>query len=83
MVSSLLEEYLEAPEVEAEEEELYLTGKLELKPSRNTGTCILLSVSYSGEAKRALLKLYDLERKVIHFWYDDSGHRPYCLTDMI
>jgi len=82
MVSSLLEEYLEAPEVEAEEEELYLTGKLELKPSRNTGTCILLSVSYSGEAKRALLKLYDLERKVIHFWYDDSGHRPYCLTDM-
>jgi DNA polymerase I len=85
MVSSL-EEYLEeaeAEELEAEyEEELYIAGRPELKPSKNTGTCILLSVSYSGEAGKALLKLYDLEKRVVHFWYDDTGHRPYCLTDM-
>ncbi|MEM4576617.1 MAG: DNA-directed DNA polymerase I [Candidatus Nezhaarchaeales archaeon] len=84
MVSELLEEYLETEEVlETEhEEELYITGKIDLKPSRSSGTCILLSVSYSGETKKALLKLYDIEKRVMHFWYDDSGHKPYCLTDM-
>ncbi|MEM2481512.1 DNA-directed DNA polymerase I [Candidatus Nezhaarchaeota archaeon WYZ-LMO8] len=84
MVSRLLEEYFEVEEgFEAEyEEELYIPEKVELKPARNTGVCILLSVSYSGEAKKALLKLYDVEKRIMHFWYDDSGHKPYCLTDM-
>ncbi|MEM4602700.1 MAG: hypothetical protein QW842_02695, partial [Candidatus Nezhaarchaeales archaeon] len=83
-MSRLLEEYFEVEEgFEAEyEEELYIPEKVELKPARNTGVCILLSVSYSGEAKKALLKLYDVEKRIMHFWYDDSGHKPYCLTDM-
>ncbi|MDI9619586.1 MAG: DNA-directed DNA polymerase I [Candidatus Nezhaarchaeota archaeon] len=90
MVSNALERLeAEAPEHDEEwyeeeepEEELYISGKLEVKPSRNTGSCILLSVSYSGEAKKALLKLYDVERGVMCFWYDDTGHKPYCLTDI-
>lgn len=81
-MSELFEEYAEPLEVEGEEEELYITGRFELKPPKETGKCILLSVSYSGEAKRALLKLYDVEKRVIHFWYDDTRHKPYCLTDM-
>ncbi|MCS7139956.1 MAG: DNA-directed DNA polymerase I [Candidatus Nezhaarchaeota archaeon] len=82
MVSRLLE-YVEEPEAEEEfEEELYLTSELELKPAESTGVCILLSVSYSGAAKKILLKLYDVERRVMRFWYDDTAHKPYCLTDM-
>jgi len=47
-----------------------------------TGTCYLLSVSYSGPRRKALAKLYDPRRKRIVFWYDNTGHLPYCLTDL-
>ncbi len=39
---------------------------------------ILVSATYSGELKAAVLKFYSPDTKKIHLWYDDTGHKPYC-----
>ena len=41
----------------------------------------LLSVYYDRKHKKAKLKFYDPERKEIFTTLDESGHRPYLLTD--
>ena len=40
---------------------------------------ILLSASYDGEKKKVYLKFYDEKNDKIKLWYDNSGHKPYCL----
>lgn len=68
---------------EAEEaEEIIAQTKFEAETPSETGSCVLLSVSYSGNRGKALAKLYDLERQRVVFWYDNTGHQPYLLTDM-
>jgi len=42
----------------------------------------LLSASYDGDRRAACLRLYEPETGRIHFWYDSSGHLPYCLSDL-
>lgn len=49
--------------------------------SENIPNCILLDVSYDGRHEKAVLKLYDPISNKIYFWYDNTGHHPYCLTD--
>jgi DNA polymerase I len=71
------------PAHEAEEaEEIIAQTKFEAETPSETGSCVLLSVSYSGNRGKALAKLYDLERQRVVFWYDNTGHQPYLLTDM-
>ncbi|MEM4657481.1 MAG: DNA polymerase domain-containing protein, partial [Candidatus Methanosuratincola sp.] len=76
----------EAEEVLAHEseeaEEIIAQTKFEAETPSDTGSCVLLSVSYSGNRGRALAKLYDVERGRVVFWYDNTGHQPYLLTDM-
>ena len=50
--------------------------------SHGIGICYLLSVTYDGRKGRALLKLYDPEREVIYLWHDNTGHKPYLLTNL-
>lgn len=72
-------------EAEAEgpaEEEIIERTIFEAETPQNTGTLYLLSVTYSGTKNKALLKLYDVEKGKIVFWYDNTGHRPYLLTDL-
>ena len=81
------EEPLEEEEVEIEgfeepEEALLEETVFEAETPENTGPCFLLSVSYSGKKSCALVKLYDPEKRKIYFWYDNTGHKPYLLTDM-
>jgi len=40
---------------------------------------LLMSASYDGDLKVAVLKFYNPDTKKIHLWYDDTGHKPYCL----
>ena len=47
----------------------------------NLGPSYLLSVDYAGHLKKAIVRLYDPVSKKIHFWYDNTGHKPYCYTD--
>ena len=41
----------------------------------------LVASCYDGDKKSAFLKLYDEEKQKIITWYDDSNHKPYCLSD--
>ena len=41
-----------------------------------------VSASYDGRQKKALIKLYEPESGQIFFWYDNTGHKPYCLTNL-
>ena len=72
------EEYAEAPE----QEEVIERTVFEAETPKNTGSLYLLSVTYSGSKAKALLKLYNLEKGKTVFWYDNTGHLPYCLTDL-
>lgn len=81
-----LEDFLEEEIEEGLEEEpegIIEETVYEAEAPKNTDVCYLLSVSYSGKAGRALAKLYDPARGCIYFWYDNTGHKPYCLTDLL
>lgn len=40
----------------------------------------LVSIGYEGESRKCFLRLYDPNTHKIYFWYDDSGHKPYCFS---
>jgi len=56
---------------------LYLSPEV----PRNLSTAYLLSATYEGDKHAACLKLYEPESRKIYFWYDNTGHQPYCLSD--
>ena len=41
-----------------------------------------VSASYDGREKKAVVKLYEPESGQMYFWYDNTGHKPYCLTNL-
>jgi len=40
------------------------------------------SATYDGKTRKALIKLYEPNSGQIYFWYDNTGHMPYCLTNL-
>jgi DNA polymerase I len=40
----------------------------------------LVSIGYDGDQRRCFLRFYDPATTKIYFWYDDSGHKPYCYS---
>ncbi|MEM3088093.1 MAG: 3'-5' exonuclease [Candidatus Bathyarchaeia archaeon] len=42
----------------------------------------LVSATYDSQKHAALLKLYEPKTKTLHFWYDNTGHQPYLLTNL-
>ncbi len=40
----------------------------------------IVGVGYDGERRQAFLKLYEPNQQQIFLWYDDTGHKPYCLA---
>lgn len=48
----------------------------------NLSPSYLVSATYNGQAKRALIKLYEPKSGKIYFWLDNTGHKPYCLTNL-
>ncbi|MBS7623640.1 DNA-directed DNA polymerase I [Candidatus Bathyarchaeota archaeon] len=46
------------------------------------GDYYLVASCYDGEKKSAYLKLYNTSTQKIELWFDDSGHKPYCLSDL-
>jgi DNA polymerase I len=41
-----------------------------------------VSAPYDGRSRKALIKLYEPTSGKIYFWYDNTGHKPYCLTNL-
>ncbi|MCX8205236.1 MAG: DNA-directed DNA polymerase I [Candidatus Nezhaarchaeota archaeon] len=81
-LAEFLEEEVTGEELEEEPEGVLEETVYEAEAPRDTDVCYILSVSYSGKAGRALVKLYDPARGCIYFWYDNTGHKPYCLSDL-
>ncbi|MEM4733687.1 MAG: 3'-5' exonuclease, partial [Candidatus Bathyarchaeia archaeon] len=41
-----------------------------------------VSVTYDGQLRKAVVKLYEPQSEKIYFWYDNTGHKPYCFTNL-
>jgi DNA polymerase I len=39
-----------------------------------------VSIGYDGDQRKCFLRFYDATKHKIHFWYDDSDHKPYCYS---
>ena len=48
----------------------------------NLPASYFVSAGYDGRQKKAVIKLYEPESGQIYFWYDNTGHKPYCLTNL-
>ena len=48
----------------------------------NLDESILVSATYNGNKRVAVLKFYNPTTKRIHYWYDNTDHRPYCLVKL-
>lgn len=59
------------------------SGGLAFRPEapRNLPSSYLLSAGFDGEREVAVVKLYEPKSKKMYFWYDTSGHHPYCLCN--
>lgn len=42
----------------------------------------LLGVGYDGQERKAFLKLLDTETKTVRIVFDETGHKPYCITNI-
>jgi len=40
----------------------------------------LVSIGYDGGLRKCFLRFYDPSSHRIHFWFDDSEHKPYCYS---
>lgn len=49
---------------------------------KNLTSSYFVSATYDGKLKKAVIKLYEPESGQIYFWYDNTGHKPYCLTNL-
>lgn len=41
---------------------------------------LLVSATYDGDKRKAVLKFYDSRSERVWLWEDNTGHRPYCYT---
>ena len=68
----------EEEEREIEQEELREEYTIfEAESPQNLPRSFILSVTYSGKHKKALVKLYEPVQQKIYYWYDSFGHKPY------
>jgi len=42
----------------------------------------IVSATYDGRSRKAIIKLYEPKSEKIYFWSDNTGHKPYCLTNL-
>jgi len=72
-------------EVEPATKEQEKTKKKRIYPPKapdNLPPSYFVSASYDGRQKKAIVKLYEPTSGKIYFWYDNTGHKPYCLTNL-
>jgi len=45
-------------------------------------TSLLVSATYDGQKKSAVLKFYELKSQKIILWTDETNHKPYCYSKL-
>ncbi len=48
----------------------------------NLSPSYFVSATYDGRSRKAVIKLYEPKSGEIYFWYDNTGHKPYCFTNL-
>jgi DNA polymerase I len=58
--------------------------EIEVKPRtpKDLPPSYFVSATYDGEKRAACIKLYEPKSEKIYFWYDNTGHKPYLLTNL-
>jgi len=81
MMSSL-DHYLTKPEPATPKPKALAKTQLEFKPEtpNDMAQSYFVGAGYDGERRAVFLKLYDPETEKIRFWYDNTGHTPYCIS---
>src|SRR5213593_382126 len=81
MMSSL-DQYLTEPQPEAQKPKAPTKPQLGFKAStpRDMAQSYFVGAGYDDEKRAVFLKLYDPQTEKIQFWYDNTGHTPYCLS---
>jgi DNA polymerase I len=66
------------------EEGLDLAKKLQelTTPVTDLDEGLLVSATYDGDKRKAVLKFYDSKTGRVWLWEDNTGHRPYCYTKL-
>jgi DNA polymerase I len=72
---------VEAP-LGAEPEKKKRERRTSFKAPDNLPASYFVSASYDGRQRKAVVKLYEPKSGNIYFWYDNTGHKPYCLTNL-
>ena len=49
---------------------------------KNLASSYFVSATYDGQKRKAMIKLYEPTSGRIYFWHDNTGHKPYCLTNL-
>ena len=67
------------PFTKALEEERQRRG---FEAPENLPPSYFVSATYDGKSGKAVIKLYEPVSGRIYFWYDNTGHKPYCCTNL-
>ena len=75
------------PSPEVQEAQVIKPKKRQRQPfppiaPENLPPSYFVSASYDGRQKKAVIKLYEPQSGQLYFWYDNTGHKPYCLTNL-
>lgn len=54
----------------------------EAESPKNLPESYILTATYDGNKRAACLKLYEPKTRRIYFWYDNTKHLPYCLSNL-
>jgi len=82
--SQKLDQYLQpSAEDQRKEETLEERKRLVHVPEtpENLPESFFIGIGYDGERHSAFIKLYEPNRRRIYHWYDNTNHKPYCLSD--
>ncbi len=82
MMLSSLDQYISQPQVVPAKPKEDPKSKLVFYPSTpfNLDESYFVGAGYDGEKRVVYIKLYEPRAHKIHFWYDTTGHLPYCLS---
>ena len=79
---SSLDQYMAKPEPLPPRPRHDPKAQLYFRPSipQDLAESYFIGAGYDGERRAVYLKLYEPKSQQIHFWYDNTGHVPYCLS---
>lgn len=84
-MAQTLEQFFRKPELSAETPASVpqLESKLTFVPESalNVPPSYFVSIGYDGDKRKCFIRLYEPNTHRIYFWYDNSGHQPYCFSD--